>query len=77
MKKHFCTCTDLACPLHPENHEKGCDLCIEKNLRQREMPTCFFLSVSKDIDEVTEFTVEGFVDFYLKHKTLKNKEVTL
>ncbi len=41
----FCTCTDTACPLHPANHEKGCAPCIAKNLRQREIPSCFFNSL--------------------------------
>ena len=24
----FCTCTDLKCPNHPTNHDKGCTPCI-------------------------------------------------
>ncbi len=40
--KKFCTCRDTKCPLHPINHDKGCDLCILKNLKQREIPSCFF-----------------------------------
>ena len=42
---HFCTCTDTACPYHPTNHNQGCTPCIAKNLREREIPTCFFKSV--------------------------------
>lgn len=38
----FCTCTDTKCPCHPSNHNKGCTLCIAKNLEQREIPSCFF-----------------------------------
>ena len=38
----FCTCTDLKCPCHPANHDKGCTPCIAKNLAQREIPSCFF-----------------------------------
>ena len=38
----FCTCTDRDCPLHPTNHDKGCSPCIAKNLRNREIPSCFF-----------------------------------
>ena len=38
----FCTCTDLQCPCHPSNHDQGCNLCILKNLRQKEIPSCFF-----------------------------------
>ena len=38
----FCTCTRLKCPQHPANHGKGCSPCIEKNLKLRQMPSCFF-----------------------------------
>lgn len=38
----FCTCTDLRCPNHPVNHDKGCSLCIQKNRALGEIPSCFF-----------------------------------
>ncbi len=38
----FCTCNETGCPNHPTNHDKGCTPCIEKNLREREIPACFF-----------------------------------
>lgn len=38
----FCTCKNLACPLHPTRHDKGCAPCIQKNLKLREVPNCFF-----------------------------------
>lgn len=38
----FCTYSNLACPLHPSKHEKGCAPCISKNLQLREIPNCFF-----------------------------------
>ncbi len=38
----FCTCADSGCPFHPSNHDMGCTPCIEKNLKEREIPTCFF-----------------------------------
>lgn len=38
----FCSCTNRACPLHPTKHDKGCAPCIQKNLRLKEMPNCFF-----------------------------------
>ena len=44
--KEYCTCTDLDCPCHPVNHDRGCDLCILQNLQEKEIPTCFY----KDID---------------------------
>lgn len=39
---NICTCNNLACALHPSNHDKGCTPCIMKNLQTREMPSCFF-----------------------------------
>ena len=45
MNVSFCTCTDLACPLHPSNHEKGCTPCSAKNLQDKEIPSCFFRAV--------------------------------
>ncbi|MDE5681695.1 MAG: hypothetical protein K2I05_05130 [Mailhella sp.] len=48
MKNNFCTCTDLACPLNPKNHDKGCSPCIQKNLRQKEIPNCFFKLAGAD-----------------------------
>lgn len=45
MAVTFCTCTDLSCPFHPANHNQGCTPCIAKNLREREIPTCFFKTV--------------------------------
>ena len=68
MSKHFCTCTIEDCPHHPSHHGDGCDPCIKKNLQSGEIPMCFYLSVSQDVDGLTEFTVESFVKFYLKHK---------
>lgn len=38
----FCTCGNLSCPLHPTKHNKGCSPCISKNLRLKEIPSCFF-----------------------------------
>ena len=62
----FCTCTNLTCKLHPNNHSKGCDPCIQKNLKLRELPNCMFKLINEDISEVKDSTVEGFVDFYKK-----------
>lgn len=42
MNAEVCTCTDFNCALHPRNHDKGCTPCISKNLKTREMPSCFF-----------------------------------
>ncbi|NLZ53643.1 MAG: hypothetical protein GX892_10950 [Thermoanaerobacteraceae bacterium] len=66
--KHFCTCTDLSCKLHPHNHSKGCDLCIRKNLKAKEIPSCLFKLINDDISGLEEFTIESFIDFYIKNK---------
>ncbi len=66
-KLSFCTCEDSNCPLHPSNHDKGCNLCIAKNLKKGEIPTCFFKKINPDISEIKNFTIEDFVNFYLKH----------
>lgn len=71
--KHFCTCRDLNCKLHPTNHSKGCDPCIKKNLNAGEIPSCFFRLVSDDLTELKEFTIESFVDFFKKNKNTSSK----
>ena len=38
----FCTCDNYECPLHPTKHDRGCAPCIAKNLKLKEIPTCFF-----------------------------------
>lgn len=67
-QKHFCTCKDLNCKLNPHNHSNGCDLCIKKNLKAREIPSCFFKLVNDDTSKLKEFTIESFVDFFNKEK---------
>jgi Domain of unknown function (DUF6485) len=73
-KNHFCPCDDLSCVLNPNNpiNSTGivhnCDPCIRKNLKAREIPSCFFLLVNKDMNGVEDFTINGFVEFYLKNR---------
>lgn len=55
----FCTCTNLDCPLHPSRHDKGCTPCISKNLRLKEMPSCFFHLV----ENAENRTGDSFADF--------------
>ncbi|MDF2543050.1 MAG: hypothetical protein K0S47_2768 [Herbinix sp.] len=62
-QEHFCTCSARDCKFHPVNHESGCDLCIQKNLKAGEIPGCFFRLVSEDLSELNEFTIESFADF--------------
>ncbi len=57
----FCTCTDLKCPFHPRNHDRGCAPCVAKNLRQGEIPSCFFRALDPDM-EFTSFRFEDFAE---------------
>lgn len=63
-----CTCKDSTCKLHPSNHKLGCDPCIQKNLKAGEIPSCFFHLFKDDLSQVKDFTIEGFVKFYLNAK---------
>jgi hypothetical protein len=60
----FCTCTDLECPLHPTRHDKGCTPCISKNLKQSEIPSCFFNSIGAKASEGSSF--EAFAGHVVK-----------
>ena len=60
----FCTCKDLECPFHPTNHDKGCSLCIEKNLRLGEVPSCFFNKVG-GTEGKKSFTFKDFAEAVL------------
>ncbi len=60
----FCTCTDLNCPFHPTNHDKGCAPCIAKNLQRGEIPNCFFDKV-KGSQNSTGYSFEDFANAVL------------
>lgn len=68
MNDLFCTCKDLECPFHPTNHDKGCSLCIQKNLTLREIPSCFFNIVAE------EETRDGYSFYDFAKCVIKNKE---
>lgn len=55
----FCTCKDIECPFHPTKHDNGCAPCIAKNLKQGEIPSCFF----NKIDGAENRTGDTFEDF--------------
>ncbi len=65
--RNFCTCGETDCPMHPSNHDRGCDPCIRKNLKEGEIPSCFFNLVNDDLSAQDDFTIAGFVSFYLKN----------
>ena len=61
----FCTCTDLECPLHPTNHDRGCSPCIAKNLKEKEIPSCFF-NVADPDGVRKEYKFEDFAKAVMK-----------
>ena len=67
-KKHFCTCKDYTCKFHPTNHNLGCDPCIKKNLKNKEIPSCFFRDVHDELSEQSSFKYKDFSDFVIKHE---------
>lgn len=66
----ICTCKDTKCPLHPDNHDKGCTPCISKNLKLGEIPNCFFNLVAEEGEEIEAYSIEGFTRMVMK-KTVK------
>lgn len=63
----FCTCTDKECPLHPSNHEKGCAPCILKNLKNEEIPNCFF-HLADGADSREGYKFKDFAEAVLNKK---------
>lgn len=68
MEKHFCTCPAETCGNHPAMHGEGCDRCIQKNLAREEIPACFFLKISPEVDGLTTFTFADFAAFLRQHR---------
>lgn len=70
MEKHFCTCTDLRCPLNPNNpdcRQRNCDLCIQKCLKMKEVPSCFFKDIHSDTSSQTDYSYNGFCEYLARH----------
>ncbi|HZK02104.1 MAG TPA: DUF6485 family protein [Anaerovoracaceae bacterium] len=62
----FCPCDDYECECNPINHDKGCNLCIEESVKDREIPKCFFLGVVDNIDGIEDWSFEAFARLVLK-----------
>ena len=62
MKKENCHDAFLYLPKHrlPSNHSQGCDLCIQKELRKGEIPSCFFNLVIRPGETVEDCTMAAF-----------------
>ena len=61
----YCTCTDLACPMHPTRHNRGCTPCVVKNLKQGEIPSCFWRTFTTTKGR-SDFSKEAFAKALLE-----------
>ncbi|MDR1509214.1 MAG: DUF6485 family protein [Synergistaceae bacterium] len=66
----FCTCVDYKCVCHPVNHKNGCTPCVAKNLREEEIPVCFFRKIEPEMDRKQDYSVQGYARFVRDHKGL-------
>lgn len=69
----FCTCKNLDCSLHPTKHDKGCTPCINKNLKLKEIPNCFF-EFLPGAESRPGDSFEEFSKLVLKDKNLCNEK---
>lgn len=67
-KLSFCSCPDHKCPLNPVNHDRGCNLCVQKCLNADEVPSCFFRKVSPNLENHHDWTFSGFADLVNENK---------
>ena len=72
----FCTCGNTNCRFHPSRHEEGCTLCVQKNLRRREIPSCFFTVLDGKVQR-EKFTFEDFAALVLAQKETRQEATSL
>ena len=58
----FCTCRDLECPDHPQKHNGSCVPCIEKNLREHEIPACFWNKIGNNKAAKSDYVFMRFAE---------------
>ena len=60
----YCSCEDHDCPLNPRNHDRGCEPCVRKCLKEGEIPSCFFNAVGS-AREAGAYTYRDFAHYVL------------
>lgn len=63
----FCPCRDTECQFNPTNHDQGCNLCVEDSLKCKEIPKCFFLKVTDNIEGFDDWSFEHFAKLTLEN----------
>ena len=72
----FCTCTDTDCTFNPVNHDQGCTPCIAKNLKEREIPSCFFHLAGGE-KPTPDWHFEDFAALIDRNRELENEEMII
>lgn len=65
---NFCTCDNFNCVHHPKNTGGSRTACVAKNLRNNEIPSCFF-NESDEIKKRAKYKFEDFAEVIMN----KNK----
>jgi len=68
LKADFCTCADTACPYHAINQNGECTACIAKNLKNYEIPACFWKKIGKDANYESDYNFHEFSKEVIKCK---------
>lgn len=64
----FCTCDNFNCVHHPKNTDGTCTACVAKNLKNNEIPSCFF-NKADGIKKRAKYKFEDFAEaIYNKNK---------
>lgn len=63
----FCTCENFNCVHHPKNTDGTCTACVAKNLKNNEIPSCFF-NKADGIKKRTKYKFEDFARGNLQQK---------
>jgi hypothetical protein len=59
---NFCTCEYKDCQYHPTKHNNECTPCIEKNLKNHEIPACFWNKIGEESDIKSEYSIRKFAE---------------
>lgn len=64
----FCTCKDHKCPFNPVNHDRGCEFCVAKCLKEGEIPSCFFHKISDNMKSDDDYSYLGFAKLVMEQQ---------
>jgi len=58
----FCTCDSYDCEFHSSKHNYECTACIEKNLKNHEIPYCFFKKIGEESSVKSNYSFYKFAE---------------